>query len=281
MLSGKTKFIGLIGDPVSHSFSPTLHNGALLDLGLNWVYLPFQVTPPQLVEAVQGLWALGCQGFNVTIPHKQTIMPLLSGMTTEAKAIGAVNTVCRTDQGWFGHNTDLTGFVAPLRSQSWQGKQSLILGNGGAARAVIMGCIQLGFTTIYVLGRNSEKLAQLQQDFPQIQPLLQLETALLATVDLIINTTPLGMTGYSHTSPLTPAQLAHLQPETLIYDLVYNPTQTLLLHQANNLNLKTLGGLTMLVEQGVEALALWTGETVSTPELYAQLLPLIKTGSPL
>jgi shikimate dehydrogenase len=146
LISGTTKLLGVIGNPVTHSLSPVMHNAALAELGSDFVYVAFPVVAEELEAAIAGFAAIGVQGFNITIPHKQAIMPLLQDISDDARAVGAVNTVWRTEQGWSGTNTDVFGFMAPLKSlKDWAGKTAVVLGNGGAARAVVAGCTRLGF----------------------------------------------------------------------------------------------------------------------------------------
>lgn len=140
-----------------------MHNAAIAKLGLDYVYLPFPIAPENLADAIAGFAAVGVVGFSVTIPHKQAIMPLLAEITPIAQAIGAVNTVSRQNNQWVGTNTDIEGFISPLQTtyqQDWSQKTAVILGNGGAARAVVAGCQQLGFAEIHVVGRNQQRLAE-------------------------------------------------------------------------------------------------------------------------
>jgi shikimate dehydrogenase len=256
-----TLFFGLLGYPLGHSLSPVMHKAVLERLGLDAHYLAFPVAPRNLKEAVSGLWALGCGGFNVTIPHKQAIMPLMQDCTPLAQKIGAVNTVLRTEQGWLGDNTDIAGFTAPLLRQKsdWSGARALILGCGGAARAVIAGCLSLGMRQITVQGRTLENLKAVQVQFPEIQILgpEQSLTSVLAHTSLVVNTTPLGMDPCPEASPLTQEELALLPNDALVYDLVYNPEMTQLLIWSQERGLATQGGLEMLVHQGWKALQLW------------------------
>jgi shikimate dehydrogenase len=256
-----TLFFGLLGYPLGHSLSPVMHEAVLERLGLDAHYLAFPVPLENLKEAVSGLWALGCGGFNVTIPHKQAIMPLMQDCTPLAQKIGAVNTVLRTEQGWLGDNTDIAGFTAPLLRQKsdWSGARALILGCGGAARAVIAGCLSLGMRQIMVQGRTLENLKAIQLQFPEIQisgP-EQPVTSVLSHTSLVINTTPLGMDPRPEASPLTQEELALLPTDALVYDLVYNPEMTQLLTWSQERGLATQGGLEMLVHQGWKALQLW------------------------
>lgn len=145
-ISGHTQLLGVIGDPIAHTLSPAMHNAALEHLGLDYVYVPFWVKPQQLGVAIAGLDALNVVGFNVTLPHKETILPYLADVSDLAQQVGAVNTVYRSEKGWVGTNTDVHGFLAPLRQQSypWSEIAVLVLGYGGAARAVVTACYDLG-----------------------------------------------------------------------------------------------------------------------------------------
>ncbi len=279
-ITGKTQLLGVLGDPVAHSLSPVMHNAALAEMGMDYVYVPFTVKPLELARAIAGLAAIGVQGLNVTIPHKQAVMPLLAVVTPEAKAVGAVNTLWRTEQGWAGTNTDVTGFIAPLRPrQNWATATALILGNGGAARAVVAGCGQLGFRAIQVVGRQAQKLAAFQASWAHapIQPSLTVHgwealPALLPQADLIVNTTPLGMSTTAGQTPL-PAEYLALAPATaLVYDLIYTPRPTRLLTLASETGLATLDGLEMLVQQGAAALAMWLQQPVPVDTMRQALV---------
>lgn len=266
-LNGSTQVFGIIGHPVEHSLSPPMHNEALVALGVNGVYVPFPVRPNDLEGAIAGLWALGIQGFNVTIPHKQAIMPLLASVTDIGRAVGAVNTVWRTNQGWAGTNTDVTGFVAPLRrcDRDWPNTRAVILGNGGAARAVVAGCITLGCEEIYVAGRNADKLnsfAESWQTSPLKAPLkiclLHELPALLPQTALLVNTTPVGMHPNVATAPIATDQFEQLPDGAIAYDLIYTPRPTQFLKLAAQRGLTAIDGAEMLVQQGAAALQIWT-----------------------
>ncbi|MEO6861663.1 MAG: shikimate dehydrogenase [Microcoleus sp.] len=203
MIKGTTKLLGVIGHPVSHSLSPAMHNAAISHLGVDFVYLPFPVKPEDLKAALAGFAAIDLRGFSITIPHKQAILPLLAEVSPIARAIGAVNTVYRTNKCWCGTNTDVEGFLAPLQTpptppyqggtkdmisplesddmavesdpppyqggarggSDWSQKVAVILGNGGVARAVVAGCAQLGCAEIHVVGRNAQNLAEFKQSW--------------------------------------------------------------------------------------------------------------------
>lgn len=264
-ITGNTQILGIIGDPVTHSLSPVMHNAALAELGADYVYVAFPVAVDALETAIAGFNVIGVQGFSITIPHKQAILPLLATVTDEAQAIGAVNTVWRTDQGWAGTNTDVAGFVAPLKAlKPWAGSTALVLGNGGAARAVVAGCAQLGFQSVQVVGRRAEALDAFQQGWVNspLQPPLTVHPwealpTLLPTADLVVNTTPLGMHTTAGQTPLTVEDLALAPSHALVYDLIYTPRPTHLLALADQRGLATLDGLEMLVQQGAAALEIW------------------------
>lgn len=280
MIKGTTQLLGVIGYPVKHSMSPIMHNAAIATLGLDYVYLPFPIAPDQLETAIDGFAALDLKGFNITIPHKQTIMPLLANIADVAQAIGAVNTVWWND-GWCGTNTDAAGFLAPLQTleRDWSQCPALILGNGGAARAVVAACHQLGCPDIRVVGRNTEKLtafAQSWQNSP-LKPNLAVHTwdqldDLLPNVSLVVNSTPIGMAPKINTSPLTEAQVKRLPGQAIAYDLIYTPRPTQFLQQAAHAGLTTFDGLEMLVQQGAAALEIWTQQSPPVNTMRQSLL---------
>lgn len=267
MITGKTKLLGVIGYPVEHSLSPVMHNAAIAHLGLDYVYLPLPVEPKDLANAIAGFAAIKLVGFNITIPHKQAILPLISEISPTARAIGAVNTVWRTDSGnWAGTNTDVEGFIAPLKTynQDWSQKVAVILGNGGAARAVVAGCAQLGFKEIYVIGRNPENLIKFQSSWSDSSLIDSLQVQnweklpqLIPHADLLVNTTPIGMHPHNRESPLSQIEIADLPKNAIAYDLIYTPRPTQFLQQAQQQGAIAIDGLEMLVQQGAAALSIW------------------------
>jgi len=270
VITGTTKPLGVIGHPIAHSLSPIMHNAAIAHLGVDHVYLPFSVEPERLAAAVEGFAAIGVNGFNVTIPHKQAIMPLLTKISPLAQAVGAVNTVWRGSDGWHGTNTDVTGFLSPLRSlqRDWQRTEVMILGNGGAARAVVAGCAELGCETIRVFGRDRDKLDHFHQSWHYSPLKVNLETHLwealsqfMPTARLIVNTTPIGMYPHIDQVPIAPDLFNVLEPGTIAYDLIYTPNPTRFLQLATQHSATTIDGLEMLVQQGAAALEIWLGQT--------------------
>jgi len=282
LITGKTKLLGVIGYPVEHSLSPVMHNAAIADLGLDYIYLPFPIKPENLEIAIAGFAAIGVVGFSVTIPHKQAIMPLLSEISSVAQAIGAVNTVSRQNHQWVGTNTDIEGFIAPLQTtyqQDWSQKVAIILGNGGAARAVVAGCQQLGFAKIHVVGRNIQKLQEFRNSWGN-SPLaenLQVHTwdaliNLIPQANLLVNTTPIGMYPKVDESPLSVGEMKKLPPGAIAYDLIYTPNPTQFLQQAEKQGAIAINGLEMLVQQGVAALKIWLQQETIPVHVMRQAL---------
>lgn len=275
-ISAHTALVGLLGDPVRHSLSPAMQNAALQAMELDWVFLALPTPAAELTTVVRALEAMNCRGLNVTIPHKQSVAGLARELSPLAERLGAVNVlVPMAGGGWHGTNTDVEGFCAPLRrgGATWGGKQAVVLGCGGSARAVVAGLVELGFGSIQLAGRRSEALQAFLQNCqawaPQLQALSwasdspELAQA-LAAADLVVNTTPVGMASASQPDaalacPLAEAELAALQPGCCVYDIIYTPRPTALLKRASALGCRSLDGLEMLVEQGAAALRLWSG----------------------
>jgi shikimate dehydrogenase len=259
-----------------------MHNAALAKLGLDYVYLPFPVAPENLERAIAGFASIGVVGFSITIPHKQAILPLLSEISPIAQAIGAVNTVTRQGDKWVGTNTDVAGFIAPLQTtyhQDWSQKKAVILGNGGAARAVVAGCIQLGLAEIHVVGRNLQKLQAFTQSWEnspfadkfQVHEWQELPN-LLHQANLLVNTTPMGMYPHVDESPLSSQEMGYLPGDAIVYDLIYIPKPTKFLHLAEKQGAIMIDGLEMLVQQGAAALKIWLQqETVPVNEMRQAL----------
>jgi shikimate dehydrogenase len=271
-ITGKTKLLGIIGDPVEHSLSPVMHNSAIASLGLDYIYVPFPVKPGDLATVLAGFKAVNLVGFSITIPHKQEIIPLLTEISEDAANIGAVNTVWRTASGWKGTNTDAEGFVAPLKvlDRDWSKTTPVILGHGGAARAVIAGLANLGCREIHVVGRNIDKLARFYQSWnhaPKITALLKIHnwdnlSSLIPAADLLVNTTPVGMSPNVEASPVEASLMQKLKPTAIAYDLIYTPNPTQFLKLAQAQGIIAIDGLEMLLQQGVAALQIWLQQPV-------------------
>lgn len=280
MITGKTKLLGVIGAPVEHSLSPAMHNAAIAHLGLDYVYLPLPIAPENLASAIAGFEAISLVGFNATIPHKQAILPFLRNISPVAKLVGAVNTVWRAEGGWQGTNTDVAGFVAPLRSLSrdWSQITPAILGNGGAARAIVVGCTELGCRQIRVFGRDLEKLARFQHNWANSSLAAAISVhswdelpAAIPETGLLVNTTPIGMSPHADRSPVAPELLAQLPPAAIAYDLIYTPRPTQFLAAAQQHGAIAIDGLEMLVQQGAAALEIWI-QTPAPVEIMRQAI---------
>lgn len=279
-ITGHTQVLGIIGYPITHTLSPPMQNAALAALGRDGVYVPFPVAPDQVEAAIAGLWALGVGGFNVTIPHKQAVIPYLATVSELGEAVGAVNTVWRMETGWAGTNTDVAGFMAPLQTgdRDWSDCRVVVLGNGGAARAVVAGCTQLGFKDLWIVGRSAKKLEAFVDSWqgsplqPRMQTCLNTDLdALLPETTLLVNTTPLGMAPQITDSPVTAAQMVRLPAGAIAYDLIYTPSPTWFLQLAAQQGLQTIDGVEMLVQQGAAALELWL-QTAPPIETMRQVL---------
>ena len=264
-----TQLVGLIGWPVGHSRSPSMHNAAFAELGLNWAYLPLAVEPERVGDALRGLRALGLRGANVTVPHKQEVMRFLDELSPVAAAIGAVNTIVVAEDGrLLGENTDAAGFAADLAAHGVKvgGRECVVLGAGGSARSVVWALAAERAASISLVYRTrtraEELVAALQPHCAEVPLALCHQTefagAELAEAALVVNCTPIGMTPHVDASPWEPP--AGLPPGIVVYDLVYSPLRTRLLELAEAAGACAIGGIGMLVHQGALAFTLWTGQ---------------------
>lgn len=279
-----TKVVGLIGYPLEHSFSPAMHNAAFQSLQLNYVYVPLPVTPGRLRDAVAGMKAMNFIGGNVTLPHKEEIIPFLDFVTEEAKLAGAVNTLFWTEDGYMvGDSTDVEGFKRTLKEFriEVQGQTVTIIGAGGAARALAVSLCRMGAKEIIFLSRRFDHIQRLLKE---LKPLFRKTTwgshtrtntefvTDLSRTYLLINASPVGMFPQNESTPV-PQQMLNVMPDGAhVYDLVYNPVDTLLLKQAKQLGrLKTFGGLEMLAYQGAVSFERWTGKIPPVPVMLNAL----------
>ena len=261
-IDGETRLFGVLGHPVRASLSPAMHNAAFAALGMNARYVPFPTLPEYLETAVRGLAKAGVAGFNLTVPHKQTILPLLDEITPQARAIGAVNTVRVTDGQLHGANTDGDGLLAAIDEAlgfSCKGAQVLILGAGGAARGIAFALLDAGASQLVISNRTAERAMELAKEcarhFPKVEVTgISMDQAATLTTGLVINATSVGM-GDGH----SPVRLDKMQISAGVVDIVYNPLDTPLLLQARALGLPTADGLGMLLHQGWLAFQFWTG----------------------
>lgn len=265
MITGKTKLLGVIGAPIGHSLSPIIQNAALRAAGLDYVYTALPVRPDALALAVRGLRDAGYCGLNVTIPFKTEIIPLMDALSEDARRIGAVNTVVMQDGYMVGHNTDVTGFLAGFaeRGISIGGKRTVLIGAGGAARAVLWGLLRSRISSVTIGVRTVAKGAALAADFAADGAVEAyafddpaFENALCAA-DIVVQTTPVGMTPCVEEMP--PVDISALKNSAVLYDLIYTPAVTRFLRAGAEHSHTTINGETMLAAQGAEAFRLWTG----------------------
>jgi len=255
-IDAKTRVAALLGYPVSHSFSPAMHNAAFEELGLNCRYVAFEVKPELLGRAVDGVRALGFVGVNVTVPHKENVIQYLDEVDPEASFIGAVNTVVN-QEGWLkGYNTDGRGFMRSLEEEGIkpEGKKILIVGSGGAARAVgyYLSGAASELSIFDVVREKARALADALSRRGNVRQLGSLDAA-LKEADIVINATPLGL---KEGDPL-PFDVSILDEDAIVGDLIYKETP--LLREAARRGRKTFNGLGMLIWQGALAFELWTG----------------------
>ncbi|MBI1821704.1 MAG: shikimate dehydrogenase [Nitrospirae bacterium] len=267
-MTGKTRCVAIIGHPVSHSLSPQMHQAAFDALGLDYCYIPFDILPKDLEQAVYSLTLLGFLGFNVTIPHKEKMVSLVDKISPEASIIGAVNTVRIHKGKLWGFNTDGPGFVESLRKKwsfSPKNKRIVLLGAGGAAKAV---ATQLCFEKVKSIGivnrtpsKRSVLKKQLNQYFPEIEVVTfsyhepDLKTFIQCS-DLLINATSVGL----HAGAASPVPPDFFHRKLKVYDLIYNPRMTPFLEEAKQNGCPILNGSSMLVFQGALAFKIWTGK---------------------
>lgn len=263
MITTQTQLLGVMGHPIAHSKSPHMHNKALTAQQLPYTYLAFDVHPIDLPSAVHGMRALGARGWNVTIPHKVSIMPFMDEVSEDARLIGAVNTVVCEDGKLIGMNTDGAGYLRSLQEETGlnvKEQRILLIGAGGASRGVAFAFAQAGARHIVIANRTWEKAERLQK---HLAPLIETKAIRLDEIErwikdrtLIVNTTSVGMHPNTEASPL-PAEL--LPEGAVVSDLIYTPAKTKLLKQAESRGCIIHNGIGMFVHQGALAYEQWTG----------------------
>lgn len=255
-IRGKTRVVGLFGYPVEHSLSPAMHNAAFEHLNLDFCYVTFPVRPDLLKDAVKGIAALNLRGVNVTVPHKENVIPFLDKVDDEAAFIGAVNTILNSDGTLTGFNTDGRGFMESLSEADIrvEGKTVLILGAGGACRAISYYLSEKA-ASLEIFDIDHDKVLKLVTDLNTIRPDVSLRTGLeeLEGIDIVINATPLGL----RETDSPPVDVSLISQKMVVCDLIYK--ETALLRAAAKKGCRTLDGLGMLLHQGVLAFEIWTG----------------------
>lgn len=277
MINAQTKLFCVIGHPIKHSKSPDMHNAALEKSGINGCYVAFDIAPEKLCDFVAGMRAMGITGANVTIPHKESIVKYLDGVTKEAEIIGAVNTIFMENGKLIGDNTDGRGFIISLMKDSGfdpKDKKVVVLGAGGASRAVVSKLADEGCSEVAVYdidGVKSEALAEKVREVTRKKSAVSIKAEELIErakeADLIVNCTPVGM---KETDPvLLPEEC--FNASQVVYDLIYNPEKTVLLKIAEKRGARVLNGMGMLVYQGALAFEKWTGEKPDTEVMFKMI----------
>jgi shikimate dehydrogenase len=268
MITSKTSFIALIGNPVSHSLSPIMQNAAFKYLGLDLIYIAIPCKNEDLELVINSLKKINCLGLNITIPYKKKVFDFCSEISPIANKLKAINTLkLNSEKEWSATNTDVEGFIYPLKKLNLTQKQSIVLGSGGAARSVIQGLINLNLSRISVVSRNKSSLDELIKTFEneiEIQGFLNNDNQaqnLIEEADLVVNTTPVGMKTAKNKMnelPYGESFWRSLNSKSIIYDLIYNPAPTHLLKFGANKGCMTIDGLQMLIAQGLKSLSFWT-----------------------
>ncbi|MDC0335788.1 shikimate dehydrogenase [Pseudodesulfovibrio sp.] len=261
---------GIIGYPLGHTMSPTLHNWGFGELGIDARYDAFPLEPAKLAAFMERVRIEPISGMSVTIPHKQTVMEHLDRISGRAKGVGAVNTLYWDGEALCGENTDVLGLIAPLKKLDTLPDSAMVLGAGGAARAAIVGFQELGISDIAISNRTAKKAQSLADDFSITA--VDWEDRMTTTPGLICNTTPLGMAG--DMEGLTPWETDRFPDDCIAYDIVYNPLETRLLREAKSAGHAVISGLEMFLHQGLAQFRLWTGKNMD--EMGARQL-LLKT----
>ena len=268
------KSLGIVGYPLGHSISPIFQQAALDAAGIDARYEGWETVPEDLKSRLESFRAEGFVGASVTIPHKETVIPLLDNVNDTARMIGSVNTIVADEGRLTGYNTDAPGFLRGLREHGRfepRGKRVVVVGTGGAGRAVVFGLAGEGVSSMMLVNRTVSRAERLGDEVSGVYPGLDVrvegEIPEGTEYDLLVNGTSVGMkhTAVEDASPVTRDRIV---PGALVYDLIYNPEKTVLLKLAREKGAKTLGGLPMLVFQGAEAFALWFGRRAPVEAMF-------------
>ncbi len=285
MINSFLKFY-VIGDPIEHSLSPLMQNFFLDKFKINGKYAAKRVTFNELDEAIKSLINEGVTGINVTTPHKKAVLKYIDELTPEAETIGSVNTIKIESGKLIGHNTDAIGFQNSLRvlRHSFTNKNALIFGSGGAARAVMVALIREQCQKIVISNRNLKKAKKMVKDFLRRSTAIEIETVpinnneidrIIKSSQLLVNATTVGMGDLSDDSIL--ANTGCLHKDLLVYDLIYRPCKTKLLHQAESSNSSWVNGLDMLILQGIESLKFWVEQDLRLNDsIYSAIKNLLR-----
>lgn len=278
-LSGRTRVVGIFGDPVAHSLSPVMQNAAIQAAAIDAVYVPFHVTPANLAAAVEGIRSLGLAGVNLTIPHKEAALSLVDELDADARIIGAINVIVNYEGRLVGYNTDGDGLCRALQGElgvDCRGKRVLLVGAGGASRAAAVAIARAGASWVGIANRTKERASQLVADLSTVAQGTRFASLILdgrlpacldQKVDLLVNATSVGLHGETFAEPV----LECVASDGAVYDAVYGREETPLVQQARAIGLVAADGLSMLAEQGVVAFAHWFGQEPSSGVMHRAL----------
>ena len=278
-ITGRTRLGGLLGSPVAHSISPLMHNFSFQALGIDYVYLCFDIGPERLSSTVSALRDMNTYGFNLTMPDKEAVLPYLDYLSDTARLMGAVNTVVCSDGKLYGHNTDGAGFFRSAQENNADptGKEMTLLGCGGAANAIAVYAAQNGVQKLHLACRRSASWTRAQSlvdtlnretpcvvdlidlyDISQLRPTLQ-------DSSLLVNATSVGMEPHAENTPVSDPSLFH--DDLVVADVIYHPRKTRLLAMAEDAGCRIFNGMYMLLYQGAEAFRLWTGQDMPVEQV--------------
>lgn len=273
-INGKTKLMGLIGNPVEHTLSPVIHNTIAESMNENMVYVPFPVAD-DIESAIKGAFALGIQGMNITVPYKSDVIPFLAKLDKEAEIIGAVNTLVRTENGYKGYNTDLPGLYRAILSEGIEvrGSRVIIVGAGGAARAAAFMCAFNKAERVVILNRTVEKAERIVNEVKEKTGFAAMEAKSITDYDsiegegyLVLQATKVGLYPKTEESPIRDE--VFFKKAAVVYDLIYTPQQTMFMRLAEDQGVAAYNGLKMLLYQGVAAYEMWN--QVSVPDTVVE-----------
>ncbi len=274
--SSKPHFL-LLGNPVSHSLSPLMHNTAARHYGMDIEYHAVQLEQSELSSLAAYLNNESFRGANITIPYKQLLMDFMDRLDATASGIGAINTIVQEDSAIAGYNTDSYGFSVPLQDYADELEQSktLIFGTGGATRAIIYALKEFNIEEITLISRRPERITEFDDDEAVNIAGYESWTAHAEKATLVVNATPLGMSPQSDKAPIREDEKEALE-EKVCYDIVYNPVKTRFLALAEQAGARTIGGLEMLIYQGSKSFELWTGRPFPIKEVRKKLYEAIQ-----
>jgi len=284
-INHETKIVGIIGHPIKHSFSPRMHNLTFTSQDLNYVYLPFDIPPSNLKEALKSFNTLGIKGLNVTTPHKEKIIQYLDHVSEAAASVGAVNTVVSESGLLHGYNTDVRGIVETLKPYKDKIAKSTVtvIGAGGASRSVIFSLLRhFKIEKINIINRTQERSDTIKDYFNDKMHFGNIETHELMPIEnvqvfklskLIVNTTTVGL--YPNIDETPTDIVESFNSDQIVFDLIYNPIKTKFLKLAESKGATTLNGLKMFVVQGARSFEFWTGKVMNTKKVLADLTKVL------